>query len=215
MVTHPSLRRPGRAVRWRVRTLAIGSLVLAGCSEATTPDPASGLVHNPPLQVTSSPVRSSSTPAAPGGPATVRASIGVPRSRAVAALLSFVEAHAESVNSGRVTRRLVSVTTPTELARQRQVVGFAAANGYAVPTTPSVQVVSVIDRSPTLARLGACFWLPSTEYQDARTGRSPAGPVPQAWAPAVATVRLVKMTWSVDNLSKPDNQTTIRCGSTS
>ena len=129
------------------------------------------------------------------------------------ALVSFVKAHAESVNSGDVTPLLVTVTTPAELARQRQVVDFAVAQGYVVPSEPVVRVVSVLQRSAKTEVLGTCFWLPSTEYREADTGRSPSGPVPRAWAPAVATLRLANLTWSVDTLSKPDNETTIRCGS--
>ncbi len=91
--------------------------------------------------------------------------VGVTPSRAVRALISFVKAHAESVNSGQVTRQLVAVTTAAELGRQRQVVDFAVAHGYVVPATPMVRVVTVLHRSATTETLGACFWLPSTEYR--------------------------------------------------
>jgi len=184
------------------------ALLLTGCSQGTAAPPSKPTVDNPTLSISPPPT---TTPGA--AVVSVQASIGVPSSQAVTALVSFVKAHAESVNSGRVTRLLVAVATPAELARQRQVVDFAVAKGYVVPSTPMVRVVSVIDKSATAKSFGTCFWLPSTEYQDAKTGQPPSGPVPKVWAPAVATVRLAKVTWSVDTLSEPDNETTIRCGS--
>lgn len=181
---------------------------LAGCATGPAVTHQQQAVANPPVVV------SPASPTSDGGqPVRVEASIGVPGSRAVAALVPFVQAHAESVNAGRVTADLVSATTPAELARQRQVVAFASAQGFLVPSTPVLRVVSVLDRSASVARFGICLWLPSTEYVDARTGRPPNGPVPQTWAPAVATVRLANLTWSVDNLREPDNETTIGCGS--
>ena len=190
-------------------SLAAVALALAACSEGTATAPRDTPVDNPTLSVSTPPTTSPSAVA----PITVEASLGVDPSRAVTALVSFVKGHAESVNSGRVTRLLVSVTTPAELARQRQVVDFAVAQGYVVPTSPEIKVVSVLRRSATTQVLGACFWLPSTEYRESQTGRSPSGAIPRAWAPAVATLRVANLTWSVDTLSEPDHQTTIRCGS--
>ena len=198
-----------RGIRHGALPTLAASLILTACSEGTTTSPPETPVDNPTLSVSTPPT----TSATAEHPVTVEASIGVPPSRAVTALVSFVKAHAESVNSGQVTRLLVSVTTPAELARQRQVVDFAVAQGYVVPTTPVVRVVSVLHRSATTRALGTCFWLPSTEYRESATGRSPSGPVPRAWAPAVATLRLANLTWSVDTLSKPENQMTITCGS--
>jgi hypothetical protein len=186
--------------------LTLTSICIAGCSGSEPARPDSG-VDNPTIAVSPS-----------AGPETsasvrVRASIAVPRSPAVEALVSFVQAHAESVNAGRVTPALVSVSTPAELTRQRRVVAFAIAQGYAVPGSPVVHVVSVLAKSPAVTRLGVCFWLPSTEYVDARTGDAVNGPVPRQWAPAVATLRLAGVTWSVDTVREPDNETTIGCGS--
>jgi hypothetical protein len=212
MVTRPrrrGLRRVPPAAPLTPLALTAVSMVLAACSEGTATSPPQTPVDNPTVSVSTAPT---TTPGAVD-PVTVQASIGVPSSRAVTALVSFVKAHAESVNAGRVTRRLVSVTTPAELARQQQVVDFAVAQGYVVPSTPVVRIASVLRRSATSESFGTCFWLPSTEYREADSGTSPSGPVPRAWAPAVATLRLANLTWSLDTLTKPDNETTIRCGS--
>jgi len=131
----------------------------------------------------------------------------------VTSLVAFVREHAASINSGRVTPGLEAVTTPRELARQRAVVDYAVAKGYVVPSTPVIRVRSVLDESASSKALAACLWLPSTEYLDRETGEPPNGPVPSVWAPAVATVRLVDLTWSVDNLRRPEDQTKINCGS--
>lgn len=188
---------------------------LGGCSAGSTTPPADTTVDPPPVVVSSPPPPGETVDAAT---VTVHTRVDVPASQAVRALVAFVKAHAESLNSGKVTRSLSSVTTATELARQQRVVDFAVSMGYVVPTAPVVRVVSVVRQTAALEMLAVCFWLPSTEYVDERTGRPPNGPVPRAWAPAVATVRLsnvrlANVTWAVDNLEQPGNETTIRCGS--
>ena len=111
-------------------------------------------------------------------PVSVDASIGVAPSPAVSALVAFVQAHAESIDSGRVTPLLVAVTTPAELARQRRVVAFAVAQGYVVPTAPEVRVVTRdpalgVDRGPGRVLLAAVHGVPSTpEPASHRTGRT-------------------------------------------
>jgi hypothetical protein len=202
----------GRQARWWPVTLmvtATTALGVTGCSDQASPgkEPDQGAV-NPTVVVSPSQTSVTSSP-----DVRVRASLGVPRTAAVAAVLAFVRAHAESVNAGRVTPRLAAVSTPAELARQRRVVAFAVEQGYVVPRMPVLRVMSLLDESATEVRLGVCFWLPSTEYVDARTRDSASGPVPKAWAPAVTTVRLAHLTWSVDTVSEPDNETTIDCGS--
>lgn len=187
----------------------VAFLSTAGCSDSSPSAGGAGPVDNPTVSVASV---APSTAYDTGGPVRVQASLGVPSSPAVRALVAFVKAHAESVNSRQATPLLAKVSTATELAKQRQVIGFAADKGYVVPIAPVLRVVSVQARSATSQALAVCLWLPSTEYVDSVTGKPPNGPVPKAWAPAIATVRLANMTWSVDNLGEPSNETTIRCG---
>lgn len=202
--------------RWTVpaAAAAVGlsglGAVLAGCSQSPAHEPVGRPVDNPTISVSSPPT--SEPPGTATTPVTVRADLLIGRTPAVAAVVAFVKAHAESIDAGRVTPSLVAATTPAQLARQRQVVAFAVASGFAVPTEPVLRVVRVLDHPASGESLAVCLWLPSTEYVDAETGQPPNGPVPAQWAPAVATVRLEKVTWSVDTLKEPDHQTTIRCG---
>lgn len=214
MAASAGRRGLSRAVASVASAAAVSALVvvaLGGCSDEPASSPQSpGGVDNPTISVAPSTQPSNAVPSRE--PVVVRSHVTVPRTPAVRSLLTFVRAHAEAVRRGRETPLLSRVTTPAQLAAQRRVIGFAVAQGYVVPSEPAVRVVAVADRSARSVALATCFWLPSTEYVDETTGAPPSGPVPRSWAAAIAVVRLVGVTWSVDTLREPGRGTSIRCG---
>lgn len=135
----------------------------------------------------------------------------VPPDEATRALVAFVRARTESVIAGHDTPELARLTTEPEHRRQLANIRFALRQGYTVPTDPWVAVVTRQRRSFGQV-LGVCLWLPSVEFVDPETGQPPSGPVPQRWAPALATLRQQTVTWKVDKLSAPADPGSITCG---
>lgn len=136
----------------------------------------------------------------------------VPPGPETKALVKFLTAHTMSVVRKRVTRQLKEVAMPAELARQRQVIRFAALHDYTVPLHPVALIVSISRDDARQRHIGVCLWLPSTEYVDARTGRPASGQVPQSWAPAIASLHRLTVTWKVGSLSPARDYHQISCG---
>lgn len=130
---------------------------------------------------------------------------------ATKALVAFIEARTVSVIRQHSTAILGKVATPAELVRQRRAINFAARRNYTVPTEPIIEILSVTGVGAR-RQVGACLWLPSTEYVDATTGQPPSGQVPRSWAGAIATVRRQTVAWKVDSLSAPRDNEALRCG---
>lgn len=184
------------------------AVVPAGCSsqdsDPSRTGPSGHPASNPTLVLPSAPTTTA---------VSVQVDLQVPSSPAIDAVLDFVHGHAESVRAGRPTARLIDVTSRDELARQRTVIGYAADRGWTVPPRPILRVVSAQRVAADREQVGVCLWLPSTEYVDATTGKPPTGTVPEAWAPAIADVRRVAVTWVIDSMVRPGTKVTMTCGS--
>ena len=199
--------------------LAAVGLGVAGCwsDAAGSPDP----VHIPGATSSSDPTEPASTSDGSGapsdavvttGPVRVDVQLRVPKSAATEAFASYVEEHARSVIGGSPTPGLRDVTSPAEYDRQVQVVNDARDRGLVVPTRPQVAVVAARSTDDGETELGVCLYLPSTEFVDKITGVSPAGQVPDTWAPAVATVAKETLTPVVDKLGQPGTTFAPDCG---
>ncbi|MGH3499696.1 MAG: hypothetical protein ACRDQA_02160 [Nocardioidaceae bacterium] len=128
------------------------------------------------------------------------------------AFAAYVRAHAKSVIAGHPVSGLASSTSGAQLKRQRAVIKYTREKGYVVPPDPKVRVVTAHPQGNGRALLGACLWLPSTEYVDSSTGESVGGAVPQQWAKAVATLKKSEMTWVVDKVLPAKEDTKMNCG---
>lgn len=170
----------------------------ASVSSSDPSDPSTESPGSP--RVSTSPV---SLPAPTSGSIRVSMLLQVPASDATRVFSAYVDEHARSVIAGEPSPGLRDVTSASEYARQTQVVGDARDRGLTVPSRPRVAVVSSREVGAGHVDLGVCLWLPSTEFVDEITGVSPAGPVPEQWAPAVAQVSRATMTWVVDKLGQP------------
>jgi hypothetical protein len=198
-------------------------VALGGCGGDAAPE--SEMVSNPRLDgqptrgepgtgaTTPAPSSSSTTTAsAPSNRVAVDAVVRVDAPAQVDALLTFVRAHAESVNSGYTTPELEDVTTAGQLARQAKVVSWAASQGYAVPDRPRVAVVDVGKAGAGQTRLDVCLWLPSTEFVSRVSGIPVDESVPATWRPASATLTRHNDGWRVARLTDADRQHQIDCG---
>lgn len=183
----------------------------AGCTQHHSDDGIQPLVTG---SATSQPVLSASPSHSPGQPGGVRAHVQyqVTSGADTRVLVAFIEAHARSMIRQRVTGQLAKLATPRELARQRQAIRFARRHNYTVPTHPVVRIPSITRTRPRQRQVGVCLWLPSTEYLDRQTGRSPAGQVPQSWAAAIAILRRQTVSWKVDRVSSPTDHEKLSCG---
>lgn len=196
-------------------------VTLGGCGGDAAPD--SEMVSNPrldghptetePEQAVTTPSQSSSTNVeAPSTNVDVDALVRVDAPAQVDAFVTFVRAHAESVNTGYVTRELEGAATTGQLARQAKVIDWAASQGYAVPDRPRVAVVGVDKAGAAEARLDVCMWLPSTEFVSRISGLPVDESVPATWRPASATLTMHNDGWKVARLSDADRQHPIDCG---
>jgi hypothetical protein len=199
--------------------------ILAACGGDAAPQ--SEMVSNPRLdgQPTQAEPETGSTtpsPSSPSSSATVRApstsvivdaQVRVDAPAQVEAFITFVRAHAESVNTGYATNELKGATTADQLARQAKVISWAASQGYAVPDRPRVAVVDVEKAGAGQARLDVCIWLPSTEFVSRVSGLPADEAVPATWRPASATLTMHNDGWRVARLADADRQHPINCGS--
>lgn len=182
-----------------VAAMVVTVLLFSGC---TKPDGA-------PVQIVpgTEPTRAPATSSASARDAVrVEVSLKVGASRETKALTAYLRARTESFLRGSITPRLRAHATRSEFRRQRGLVRSAVEGGFTVPARPRAAVIGRQRPAPKTTVLDVCFYLPSTEYLDQTTGKSPYGEVPRRWQPA--TVRMVKspVTWKVAKVVPPPKQ---------
>jgi hypothetical protein len=206
-----------------VPVLVVAAVVaaLGGCGGDGVPE--TEMVSNPRLDGEPTPAEpetdattasppSSTAAGPPSTSVTVDALVQVDAPAQVDAFVTFVRAHAESVNTGYATSELEGVTTADQLARQAKVISWAASQGYAVPDRPRVAVIDAAKAAGGEAKLDVCIWLPSTEFVSRVSGLPIDETVPAAWRPASATLTMHNDGWRVARLTGADRQHPISCG---